>query len=76
METDLHATRVAMLFTDAVEHVESTQPRETSRDAGARVDLLPIDGGDVQMFGRRPDDLPPFCVAIGDAFVGAASRAR
>jgi protease I len=50
MATELSSARVAILFTDGVEQVELTAPLEALRDAGAHVDLLSLEAGDVQMF--------------------------
>jgi protease I len=50
MTATLDGTRVAMLFTDGVESVELTEPLEALRGAGAQVDLISLDGDEVQMF--------------------------
>jgi protease I len=50
MAADLHATRVAMLFTDGVEQAELTDPFDALRKAGAQVDLIALESGEVQMF--------------------------
>lgn len=50
MAADLHSAHVAMLFTDGVEQIELTKPLEALRKAGARVDLISTERGEVQMF--------------------------
>jgi protease I len=50
MAADLHSARVAVLFTDGVEQAELTGPLEALREAGAPVDLVSTEGGEVQMF--------------------------
>jgi protease I len=50
MTADLQAARVAVLFTDGVEQIELTDPLKALREAGARVDLISTEGGEVQMF--------------------------
>jgi protease I len=57
---ELSGLRVAVLATDGVEEAEITQPAQALRDAGARVDVLSLDGSDLQMMrhdekaGRYP----------------------
>ena len=82
MANDLKGKRIAVLFTEGVEQVELTEPLKAVRDAGADVDLVSLETGEVQMF--NPDDLPAFCAKIVEEFaegrheqhVGAGSRAR
>jgi protease I len=50
MTAELDGARVAFLFTDGVEQIELTRPLEALRDAGAQVELISLDGGEVQMF--------------------------
>jgi len=50
MATNLQSARVAILFTEGVEQAELTEPLDALREAGARVDLISIDRGEVQMF--------------------------
>jgi protease I len=63
MANELQGKRVAFLFTEGVEQVELTEPLTAVREAGADVDLVSLDTGDVQMFhhldnvGRVPRPL-------------------
>jgi protease I len=43
-------SKVAILFTDGVEQVELTHPRDAVREAGAEVELLTLQPGTVQAF--------------------------
>jgi protease I len=63
MTDELSGRRVAILATDGVEEVELVQPRDALRDAGAEVDLLSLESGEVQAMnsdveeaGRYPVD--------------------
>jgi protease I len=48
----LEGKRVAFLFTEGVEQVELTEPLEAARKAGADVDLVSLEQGEVQMFNH------------------------
>ena len=50
MTKTLDSKRIAILFTDGVERVELTKPLEALRSAGADVDLVSLEEGDVQTF--------------------------
>lgn len=50
MPNTLDGRRIAILATDGVEQVELTGPLEALRDAGAGVDVVSLDGGEIQMF--------------------------
>jgi protease I len=50
MTSTLDSKRIAILFTDGVERVELTRPLEALRDAGADVDLVSLEEGDVRTF--------------------------
>ena len=50
MATTLDGARVAILFCDGVERSELTEPLDALRQAGARVDLVSTERGEVQMF--------------------------
>ncbi len=52
MASELKGKRVAFLFTEGVEQVELTEPVDAVRKAGADVDLVSLDEGDVQMFNH------------------------
>jgi len=52
MAQDLTGKRVAFLATEGVEQVELEQPLRAVRDAGADVDLLDVEDGDVQAFNH------------------------
>ncbi len=52
MANELDGKRVAFLFTEGVEQVELTEPLEAVRNAGAEVDLISLEKGDVQMFNH------------------------
>jgi protease I len=52
MANELDGKRVAFLFTEGVEQVELTEPVEAVRSAGAEVDLISLDTGEVQMFNH------------------------
>jgi len=50
MANELQGKRIAFLFTEGVEQVELEKPLEAVRDAGAEVDLISLETGEVQMF--------------------------
>jgi protease I len=52
MANTLEGKRVAFLFTEGVEQVELTDPLAAARDAGADVDLISLEEGEVQMFNH------------------------
>jgi len=52
MADTLEGKRVAILFTEGVEQVELTEPLEAARNAGADVDLISLEQGEVQMFNH------------------------
>jgi protease I len=52
MASELDGKRVAFLFTEGVEQVELTEPLEAVRKAGAEVDLVSLEAGEVQMFNH------------------------
>ncbi|HZQ65161.1 MAG TPA: type 1 glutamine amidotransferase domain-containing protein [Gaiellaceae bacterium] len=47
---DLTGTKVAVIATDMVEQVELTEPRKALEDAGAEVELISIEEGEIQGF--------------------------
>ncbi len=53
MSEQLQGKRVAFLVAaEGVEEVELMQPRDAVRDAGAEVDLIAPDGGEIQAFNH------------------------
>ena len=52
MADTLEGKRVAFLFTEGVEQVELTEPLDAVRNAGAEVDLVSLEPGEVQMFNH------------------------
>jgi protease I len=52
MTKELDGKRIAFLFTEGVEQVELTEPLEAVRKAGADVDLISLEKGEVQMFNH------------------------
>jgi protease I len=52
MANELDGKRIAFLFTEGVEQVEVTEPLKAVKDAGADVDLISLEQGEVQMFNH------------------------
>src|SRR5438270_2709256 len=52
MAEKLDGKRIAFLFTEGVEQVELSEPLKAVRDAGADVDLISLEQGEVQMFNH------------------------
>jgi protease I len=52
MSNELQGKRIAFLATEGVEQVELEQPLRAVRDAGADVDLLSLEGGELQAFNH------------------------
>src|SRR5947209_7731863 len=50
MADELKGKRVAFLFTEGAEQPEVTQPLEAVRGAGAKVDIVSLDKGEVEMW--------------------------
>src|SRR5437763_4244069 len=50
MAGELKGKRVAFLFTEGVEQVELTEPLKAVREAGAEVDLISLEQGEVEMW--------------------------
>lgn len=48
----LKQKRIAFLATDGVEQVEFTRPWEAMQSAGAQVELISLDSGDIQAFNH------------------------
>jgi protease I len=68
MAKELEGKRIAFLFTEGVEQVELVEPVKAVRDAGADVDLVSLDTGEVQMFNHLDKgDTIEATVAVSDA---------
>jgi protease I len=52
MAKQLEGKRVAFLFTEGAEQVEVTEPLKAVKDAGADVQIVSLDAGEVQMFNH------------------------
>lgn len=52
MAKELDGKRIAFLFTDGVEQVELDKPVDAVREAGAEVDLVSLETGEVQAFNH------------------------
>jgi protease I len=52
MADELSGKHVAILFAEGVEQVELEKPLQAVRDAGAEVDLISLEQGEVQMFNH------------------------
>lgn len=50
MAQSLHGSRVAIVATDGVEQIELVEPRKALQDAGARVELIAPQAGEIQGF--------------------------
>jgi protease I len=70
MPNELQGRRVAILAADGVEKVELEQPREAVQSAGARVELLSLQTGEI---AARNHDLEPAGTFPVDRAVGDAS---
>ena len=69
MTNTLEGRRIAILATDGVEKEELMRPLEALQRAGAEVDLVSLDGGEIQMF----EHLDAADVIAADRPVGAVS---
>ncbi|OYN86767.1 type 1 glutamine amidotransferase domain-containing protein [Parenemella sanctibonifatiensis] len=72
MAADLQGRRVAILAADGVERVELEQPRAVLDQAGARTEVLSVDGGEIQ---ARESDLDPAGTFNVDGLVSEAAVA-
>lgn len=52
MSNELQGRRVAVLATDGVEQIELTEPSHALRQAGADVDLISLEPGEIQAFNH------------------------
>jgi protease I len=67
MAQELNGKRIAFLFADGVEQVELEQPLQAVRDAGADVDLVSLQDGEVQAFNHLDKgDTFPVDKAVAD----------
>jgi len=71
MSDVLRDRRVAILAADGVERVELEQPRQAVQDAGAQVELLSIQDGEIAARNNDLEDAGTFTVdrVVGDASV-------
>jgi protease I len=53
MPGTLDGRRIAMLATNGVEQIELTQPRQALQDAGATVELVSLEAGEIQTRATR-----------------------
>jgi protease I len=52
MANELEGKRVAFLFTEGAEQVEVTKPLEAVREAGADVDIVSLEKGEIEMWNH------------------------
>jgi deglycase len=52
MADELQGKRVAFVFTEGAEQVEVTEPLEAVRNAGAEVDVISLDKGEIEMWNH------------------------
>ena len=71
MADELRDLKIAILATDGVEQVELEQPRDAVRDAGAQVELLSLDDGEIQAMNNDLEPADTFSVdrKVGDVSV-------
>jgi len=68
MASELNGKKVAFLFADGVEQVELEKPLEAVKDAGAEVNLISLEEGEVQAFNHLDHgDKIKVDKAVGDA---------
>jgi protease I len=72
MADELNGKKIAILAADGVEQVELEQPREAVQSAGADVELLSIQDGEIQAMNHDIDKGDKFPVdrLVGDASAG------
>lgn len=70
MSKELQGKKIAFLAADGVEKVELEQPRAALRDAGAHVEVVSLEDGEIQ---ARNHDLEPAGTFAVDRTVSAAS---
>ena len=71
MADELQGKKVAILAADGVEQVELEQPRQAVEDAGAEIELLSIETGEIQAMNHDIDkgDTFPVDKTVSDASV-------
>jgi deglycase len=71
MAEDLNGKKIAFIAADGVEEVELVKPREAVENAGATVELLSIETGEIQSMNEDINKSEKYSVdkAIGDASV-------
>ena len=52
MASELDGKKIAFLFTEGAEEVEVTEPLEAVKNAGADVDIVSLDKGEVEMWNH------------------------
>ncbi len=62
MANELQGRRVAILAADGVEQVELVGPRKVLTDAGAQVDLLSLEAGEIQAMNHDIESADTFPV--------------
>ncbi len=70
MANELQGRRIAILAADGVEQVELVQPRQALTDAGADIDLLSLEAGEIQATNH---DIGPADTFLVDGQVSKAS---
>jgi protease I len=71
MANELNGKRIAFLFTEGAEQVEVTEPLKAVREAGADVDVVSLETGEVQMFNHLDKgDTIEAEFAVSDASAG------
>ena len=72
MANELNGKKIAILAADGVEQVELEQPRQAVQDAGATVELISLETGEIQAMNGDIDKADTFTVdkAVGDVSAG------
>ena len=52
MAKELEGKKIAFVFTEGAEQVEVTEPLQAVRDAGADVDIISMDRGEIEMWNH------------------------
>ena len=68
MASELQGKKIAFLFTEGAEQVEVTEPLKAVRDAGADVDIVSLETGEIEMWNHfDKGDKMEADLAAGDA---------
>ena len=68
MANELQGKHVAFLFTEGAEQVEVTEPLEAARNAGAEVDIISLQKGEIEMWNHfDKGEKITADLAVGDA---------